>query len=145
MDLRPGRGPFRKRRGFAGLDGRSGQQRKSGRLRSIGQNVLLIGILEIQREDALDIFIDNQKMPRHVFVGQNGERPAAIPFDLYAPQPVVVTPPPVTLGVLLEAAEAGLPAVWLQDGSFDDAVLALAATSPFKTVHHACIMVESND
>ena len=58
---------------------------------------------------------------------------------------VVVTPPPVTLGVLLEAAEAGLPAVWLQDGSFDDAVLALAATSPFKTVHHACIMVESND
>ena len=57
---------------------------------------------------------------------------------------VVVTPPPVTLGVLRQAAEAGLPAVWLQDGSFDDAVLELAAASPFKTVHHACVMVVSN-
>jgi len=57
---------------------------------------------------------------------------------------VVVTPPPVTLGVLRQAAEAGFPAVWLQDGSFDDAVLELAAASPFKTVHHACVMVVSN-
>jgi predicted CoA-binding protein len=57
---------------------------------------------------------------------------------------VVVTPPPVTLRVLREAAEAGLRAVWLQDGSFDDAVLEFAATAPFKTVHHACVMVASN-
>jgi predicted CoA-binding protein len=57
---------------------------------------------------------------------------------------VVVTPPAVTLRVLREAAEAGLPAVWLQDGSFDDAVLEFAATAPFKTVHHACVMVASN-
>ena len=57
---------------------------------------------------------------------------------------VVVTPPPVTLRVLREAAEAGLPAVWLQDGSFDDAVLEFVAAAPFKTVHHACVMVASN-
>ncbi len=57
---------------------------------------------------------------------------------------VVVTPPPVTLGILRQAADAGLPAVWLQDGSFDDTVLELAAASPFKTVHHACVMVVSN-
>ncbi len=57
---------------------------------------------------------------------------------------VVVTPPPVTLGVLRQATEAGIPAVWLQDGSFDDAVLELAAGAPFKTVHHACVMVASN-
>jgi hypothetical protein len=57
---------------------------------------------------------------------------------------VVVTPPAVTLRVLREAAEAGFPAVWLQDGSFDDAVLEFAATAPFRTVHHACVMVASN-
>ncbi len=57
---------------------------------------------------------------------------------------VVVTPPPVTLGVLRQAAEAGLPAVWLQDGSFDDAVLEAAERARFKTVHHACVMVASN-
>jgi predicted CoA-binding protein len=57
---------------------------------------------------------------------------------------VVVTPPAVTLRVLREASAAGLPAVWLQDGSFDDAVLEFAAGAPFKTVHHACVMVASN-
>ena len=57
---------------------------------------------------------------------------------------VMVTPPPATLRLMREAAEAGLPAVWLQDGSFDDAVLEFAATAPFRTVHHACVMVASN-
>lgn len=61
------------------------------------------------------------------------------PVDLV----VVVTPPRVTLGVLKEAARLGFPAVWLQDGSFDDAVLEFAAEAPFKTVHHACVMVAS--
>jgi predicted CoA-binding protein len=53
----------------------------------------------------------------------------------------IVTPPAVTLAVLREAAECGIKAVFLQDGSFDDAVLAFAATAPFKTVYNACIMV----
>ena len=65
-----------------------------------------------------------------------------------APQPIdivtMVTPPPVTLAVLKEVAALGLPAVWLQDGSFDDAVLAYVHEAPFKTVYDACIMVVSN-
>ena len=56
----------------------------------------------------------------------------------------VVVPPRVTLGVLAKSAELGLPAVWLQDGSFDDAVLEAAAKAPFRTVYDACIMVASN-
>jgi len=56
----------------------------------------------------------------------------------------VVTPPAVTTGILEEAARLGLPAVWLQDGSYDDATLAVAAKAPFRTVYEACIMVASN-
>lgn len=55
----------------------------------------------------------------------------------------VVTPPAVTRKVLEEAASLGLPAVWLQDGSFDEAALEIAAKAPFRTVHDACIMVAS--
>jgi predicted CoA-binding protein len=61
------------------------------------------------------------------------------------PKPVdivdVVTPPAVTRSVMKDAAAAGISLVWLQDGSFDDAVLEVALAAPFKTVHHACIMV----
>ena len=56
----------------------------------------------------------------------------------------VVTPPAITRGVLAEAARLGLPAVWLQDGSYDDEALAIAAAAPFKTVYESCIMVASN-
>jgi hypothetical protein len=38
----------------------------------------------------------------------------------------VITPPPVTLQVLKEAKSLGIPAVWLQPGTFDDEVLAYA-------------------
>ncbi|KAF2637618.1 NAD(P)-binding protein, partial [Massarina eburnea CBS 473.64] len=38
----------------------------------------------------------------------------------------VITPPAVTKALLKEAKEAGVPAVWLQPGSFDDEVLAYA-------------------
>ena len=57
----------------------------------------------------------------------------------------VVTPPAVTRGVLEEAARLGLPAVWLQDGSYDAAALEVAARAPFKTVYEACIMVEARN
>jgi len=61
------------------------------------------------------------------------------------PQPVdivdVVTPPAVTHRILQDASEAGIGLVWLQDGSFDRSVLDAAEAAPFKTVHHACIMV----
>lgn len=56
----------------------------------------------------------------------------------------IVTPPPVTLKVLRSVAALGLPAVWLQDGSYDAAVLEYVADAPFKTVYDACIMVVSN-
>lgn len=56
----------------------------------------------------------------------------------------VVTPPEVTKKVLDEASRLGLPAVWLQDGSWDEAVLEAAGKASFRTVYDACIMVASN-
>ncbi|KAF2013067.1 NAD(P)-binding protein [Aaosphaeria arxii CBS 175.79] len=38
----------------------------------------------------------------------------------------VITPPAVTKNLLKEAKEAGVPAVWLQPGTFDDEVLEYA-------------------
>lgn len=38
----------------------------------------------------------------------------------------IITPPSVTRQVLKEAKEAGVPAVWLQPGSFDDEGLEFA-------------------
>ena len=32
----------------------------------------------------------------------------------------IITQPPITLNILREAKEAGVPAVWLQPGSFDN-------------------------
>ena len=72
----------------------------------------------------------------------------AFPNLAAVPGPVdlvnVVTPPAVTKGILEEASRLGLPAVWLQDGSYDDAVLEVAAKAAFRTVYEACIMVASN-
>ena len=48
---------------------------------------------------------------------------APSPKDLYNPSQTslsIVTPPAVTLKVLKDAKEAGIAAVWLQPGSFDD-------------------------
>jgi len=72
----------------------------------------------------------------------------AYPNLAAVPKPVdivdVVTPPAVTKGILEEAARLGLPAVWLQDGSYDGAVLDAVAKAPFRTVYEACIMVATN-
>ncbi|KAI0506543.1 CoA binding domain-containing protein [Xylaria bambusicola] len=38
----------------------------------------------------------------------------------------VITPPPVTLEILKEAKRVGVPAVWLQPGTFDDEVMGFA-------------------
>ncbi|KAI1177898.1 CoA binding domain-containing protein [Nemania sp. FL0916] len=38
----------------------------------------------------------------------------------------VITPAPITLEVLKEAKRAGIPAVWLQPGTFDDEVIKFA-------------------
>ena len=67
---------------------------------------------------------------------------AAVPKPIHIVD--VVTPPAVTKDILDEAARLGLPAVWLQDGSYDEAALEAAAKAPFRTVYEACIMVASN-
>ncbi|MBK9964314.1 MAG: CoA-binding protein [Holophagales bacterium] len=67
---------------------------------------------------------------------------AAVPGPVHIVN--LVTPPGVTMEVLEEVSRLGLPAVWLQDGSFDEAVLDMASRASFKTVHEACIMVASN-
>jgi predicted CoA-binding protein len=45
----------------------------------------------------------------------------------------IITPPPVTLKTLQEAKELGIPSVFLQPGTFDDAVLNFAREN-FKAV-----------
>src|SRR5512140_94262 len=50
---------------------------------------------------------------------------SAVPGPLHIVN--VVTPPAVTKGLLEEASRLGVPAVWLQDGSYDHAVLEAAA------------------
>jgi hypothetical protein len=53
----------------------------------------------------------------------------------------VVTPPPATLETLKQVEALGLPHVFLQEGSWNDAVLETAARATYKTVFDACIMV----
>lgn len=51
--------------------------------------------------------------------------PSALPFPRETSLSII-TAPPVTLKLLREAKEAGIPAVWLQPGTFDDEVLEFA-------------------
>ncbi|KAK7745111.1 hypothetical protein SLS62_009910 [Diatrype stigma] len=60
-----------------------------------------------------------------------GTSHATLPSLAALPDPThtsvsVITPPRATLEVLREAARLGIPAVWLQPGTFDDAVLRFA-------------------
>lgn len=60
-----------------------------------------------------------------------GTSHATLPSLAALPDPThtsvsVITPPHATLEVLREAARLGVPAVWLQPGTFDDAVLKFA-------------------
>jgi len=64
---------------------------------------------------------------------------AALPDPVHVA--VLVTPPAVTLGILSTIEPGRFPVLWLQDGSFDDRVLALAEDRFPAVVHHACIMV----
>ena len=64
------------------------------------------------------------------------------------PDPVhivdMVTPPRITYAILEDLDPARFPVIWLQDGSFDDDVIALAEARFDTVVHHACIMVVTN-
>ncbi len=60
-----------------------------------------------------------------------GREHAASPNLAALPQPrdtaiSIITPPATTLGVLREARALGVPAVWMQPGSFDAEVLRFA-------------------
>lgn len=60
----------------------------------------------------------------------------ASPSKLQSPQSTslsIVTPPAVTLAVLKEAQSVGIPSVWMQPGSYDQAVLQFANQN-FETV-----------
>ena len=70
----------------------------------------------------------------------------ASPAELPDPVHILtfVTPPKVTRAILEQLDPARFPVVWLQDGSFDDEIVALAEAKFDTVVHHACIMVVSN-
>jgi len=68
------------------------------------------------------------------------------PADLPDPVHIVtfVTPPKVTRTVIENLDPDRFPVIWLQDGSFDDEIIALAEEKFGTAIHHACIMVVSN-
>lgn len=99
------------------------------------------------------IIVDNLSKKGYTVLPVNPKEETICGLPAYAslaevPGPVhlvnVVTPPRVTLKVLEQMAELGLDNAWLQDGTFDDAVLEYVARAPFKTVYDACTMVVSN-
>lgn len=73
----------------------------------------------------------------------------AYPTLMDVPKPIdivnVVTPPEVTREILEDAATAGCALVWLQEGSFDDAVLEDVESAPFETIYDECIMVAARN
>ncbi|KAK7543006.1 CoA binding domain-containing protein [Phyllosticta citricarpa] len=74
--------------------------------------------------------------PRAASITANKTEHATLPSPAALPAPAetglsVVTPPQATLALLREAKEVGVRAVWLQPGTFDEAVEAFA-TPPFE-------------
>ena len=118
-------------------------------LRSTGTRIAVVGASNDPRKYGNIIVEDLIEHGYQVFpVNLNEATIAGLPVYRSledVPKPVdivnVVTPPDVTREILEDAEAAGAALVWLQDGSFDDDVLADAAAAPFKTVYDACIMV----
>ena len=54
---------------------------------------------------------------------------------------VLVVPPSVTEGVVREIAEAGIPRIWLQQGSESAATIAYCKESGIRVVHGQCILM----
>jgi len=64
-----------------------------------------------------------------VEVGSNSFSTVKAPSALDNPAETslsIITPPSITLSVLKDAKDAGIPAVWLQPGTFDDEIMAYA-------------------
>ncbi|KAB8209949.1 CoA binding domain-containing protein [Aspergillus parasiticus] len=85
-------------------------------------------ILAWYHQHSLPVTPLNPRAPQIVLPSRAYDTVAS-PGALPAPSQIslsVVTPPAVTLPLLKEAHSVGIPAVWLQPGTFDDAVLDFA-------------------
>lgn len=56
----------------------------------------------------------------------------------------LVTPPKVTLAVLQEAKDLGVPAIWIQPGAHDDAVTSYVKENLSDRVIYDCVLVEGD-
>ncbi|KAL4807396.1 CoA binding domain-containing protein [Aspergillus unguis] len=86
-------------------------------------------ILAWYHQHSLPVTPLNPKSPSIQLSSSHSYDTVASPKLLSSPSQTslsVVTPPKVTLSVLQEAHTVGIPAVWLQPGTFDDAVLDFA-------------------
>ena len=68
--------------------------------------------------------------------------PAALPDPVHIVD--LVTPPKITRAILEQLDANRFKTIWLQDGSFDDEIVAFAEAKFDTVVHHACIMVVTN-
>ena len=85
-------------------------------------------MLEWYHTHSLPVTGINPKKPA-ITISSDTYQAVASPAELQDPQSTslsVVCPPPVTKSLLKEAKEAGIKAVWLQPGTFDDEVLKYA-------------------
>ena len=56
---------------------------------------------------------------------------------------IVVTPPQITEQIVAEAAQLGIPRIWMQEGAESERALALCAEHGLSVVHGVCVMVKS--
>lgn len=55
----------------------------------------------------------------------------------------IVTPPPVTEGILRECLKKGIRRVWLQPGAENQAAIKFCHDNNIQVIHGICIMLES--
>ena len=90
--------------------------------------ILQILVFVWYKQHNLDTIPINPKS-KNITAQGNIHETIASPSELPQPSKTslsIVTPPAATLSILEQANEAGIPAVWLQPGSFDDAGLQYA-------------------
>ena len=56
---------------------------------------------------------------------------------------VLIVPPAVTEQVVHEAAELGIPRVWMQPGASSPEAIQFCQENDLDIVHHQCVMVQS--
>ena len=89
-----------------------------------------MAVLAWYHQHSLPVTAMNPKQPE-IKIASTSYQAVASPSALQDPQSTslsVVCPPPVTKALLKEAKEAGIKAVWLQPGTYDNEVLQYATT-----------------